>query len=303
MILDHLVKFFCFERLKMKILYRQNTSKERKNDNFAHHGISRCYFKHIKQARSGGIGTKKRHSHTGFEFHVMIGGRQCYEVSGTRTVLEDGYVLAIPRGVAHSLTDTSYPLEKYAFTFALDEEMYDVEKMSEGILFPIPERVLSNIYAATDLRVDDMLKEILIENIVFEAVCLLLDSIGITLVGSEKKHADADNTDERVELAIQFIKDNIESPPCVSEVASYCYISEKQLNRLFLNERDVSVSAYIRKLRLQRIEETLTATNLSLSQISERFGFPSEHGFNIFFKKYNGMAPGEYRKMTGKGKS
>lgn len=283
----------------MKILYRQNLSNEIKSDSFASYGITNCYFKSIKQPRSGVIGTKKRHSHTGFEFHIMMRGRQCYEVSGVPLTLEGGYILAIPKGVPHSLTDSVYPLEKFAFTFSLDAEIYDMENFSEGFLFPIPERIDSNIHAAVGLRADAPLKEILTENIVFETVCLLLDSIGICLKSSNPCITQSDHADERVELAIQFIKDNIDSPPSVGEVASYCYISEKQLTRLFLSECDVSVSAYIRKMRLERIEEMLSASNLSLSEISDRLGFPSEHGFNIFFKKYNGMAPGEYRKMIG----
>ena len=108
--------------------------------------------------------------------------------------------------------------------------------------------------------------------------------------------------DERVELAILFIKDNVETPLQVGEVASYCYISEKQLNRLFMADMEISVADYIRRVRMQKIEELLTETNISLSQISERFGFPTVHGFNVFFKKYNGMPPGEYRKMTKNGK-
>ena len=85
-------------------------------------------------------------------------------------------------------------------------------------------------------------------------------------------------------------------------MASYCYISEKQLNRLFMADMEISVADYIRRVRMQKIEELLTETNISLSQISERFGFPTVHGFNVFFKKYNGMPPGECRKMTKNGK-
>ncbi len=289
----------------MKILYRQSTNSDKEVSVLARHGVNNCYFKSIKQTSGEGIGTKKRHSHTGFEFHIMIDGKQCYETESGVFMLEGGNVFAVPKGVRHSLSSCDHPVKKYAFTFALDKGAFELEGLSKCVLFPISERVLSNIRTVETLDKDSDFKAVLIENIVFETVCLLLNELGVRSVSQvaceEDPYLNKDK-DERVELAIQFIKDNIESPLQVGEVASYCYISEKQLNRLFLKDTDTTVAAYIRRERMKRIEELLSTADLSLSEISERFNFPTEHGFNLFFKKNNGMPPGEYRKMTKNGK-
>lgn len=289
----------------MKILYRQSINGERKADILSFHGINNCFFKSIKLTACDGTHTKKRHSHNGFEFHIMLDGSQVYETDNGRFLLDGGKILAVPKRVPHALIFASYPMVKYALTFTLEDSLFDSESLNDCILFDVPERILSNICTTEELQKNDLLGSVFTENAVFESVCILLNEIGVSYkvaniptecVPKEK------TSDERVELAIQFIKDNVETPLQVGEVASYCYISEKQLNRLFLRETGATVAAYIRRERIKKIEELLTCTGMSLSEISEKFEFPSEHGFNIFFKKYNGMPPGEYRKMTKNGK-
>lgn len=289
----------------MRILYRQSTNCEKEEGLLSRYGINKCYFKSIKQSAGDGCDVKKRHSHTGFEFHIMIDGKQCYETDGGIFELDSGKIFAVPRGVPHSLLSCSHFFKKYAFTFLLSDEFFDSKSVSECILINAPERILSNIREVEALDKEMGLREVLIENIVFETVCLLLRELGIDVKIADygcQNLAESKKMDERVELAILFIKDNVETPLQVGEVASYCYISEKQLNRLFMADMEISVADYIRRVRMQKLEELLTETNISLSQISERYGFPTEHGFNVFFKKYNGMPPGEYRKMTKNGK-
>ena len=289
----------------MRILYRQSTNSEKKGDFLSSYGINNCYFKSIRQTVGDRNHIKKRHSHNGFELHIMLDGSQCYETDGGRFFLEGGNVLAVPKRLPHSLVSSCYPITKYAFTFTLDNSCFDAESITDCYLFNIPERVISNILAFEELKKDAAFGSVFAENAVFESICLLLKEMGISYRKADDSVAvDPERThlDERVELAVLFVRDNIENPLQVGEVASYCYISEKQLNRLFLQEMDISVAAYIRRERVKRIEELLTDSDLSLSAISERLGFPSEHGFNLFFKKNNGMPPGEYRKMTKNGK-
>ena len=288
----------------MRILYRQSSNEKRNSDMLAQYGISNCYFKSIKLSGKEGSGTKKRHSHAGYEFHIMLERKQIYATDKGEIALESGKILAFSKGASHALVANDHPTSKYAFTFMLDETFFCADEVSDCTFFELSERILSNIRAAESLQKDKTLKAIFIEYIVFETVCLLLEGVGAKRRGlnlPKEETRDESDRDERVELAIQFIKDNIESSIRVSEVASYCYISEKQLGRLFFQGIGQNIASYIRSERLRRIEELLSDTKLSLSEISDRFGFPSEHGFNVFFKKYNGMPPGEYRKMTTNG--
>ena len=293
----------------MKILYRQNSGNEEKCQKispFSAFGINNCYFKWIKQGLSDENHTKKQHSHTGYEFHIVVGGRQCYETSDGVFSVDSGYFLAVPKGKTHKLVSGEYPIEKYAVTFLLGEHSKNVFnglKSAKCKCLPIPESVLSNIRAMSGYSGDaSRSSEIFIENYVFEIAILLLRAIGVTEKSVTPPNFDEKTEDGRIELARQFILDNIELPLQVNEVAAYCYISEKQLTRLFSTFEKTSPAIYIRRERVKHIEELLQISEIPLGEISQRMGFPNESGFNIFFKKYNGMPPGEYRKMITNGK-
>ncbi len=293
----------------MKILFRQNQKNQESLKGlspFAACGIKNCYFKSIEQSSPDGSSTKKRHSHTGYEFHIIIDGKQHYETCDGDFSVGGGYFLAIPKGRAHRLVSAEYPIKKYAFTFSLeavDKCIFSCVEDEKCMCLPIPERLLSNIRAMEEYSADSSFSSsVFVENCVFESVILLLRAIGV----KEKSGAVTDiverSEDGRVELAKQYISDNIEMPLSVSEVAAYCYISEKHLTRLFYSSEGLSPASYMRRERIRHIEELLRLPGLSLCEISRCMGFPNESGFNAFFKKYNGMPPGEYRKMITNGK-
>jgi len=288
----------------MKILYRQTPKKQLKNQRiscFQDYGIQNCYLKSIEQSGHDGSSTKKRHSHTCYEFHIVLSGVQSYETADGSFSVNSGYFLAIPTGKAHRFISAEYPTEKYAVTFslgALAEDLFDGLDKVKCICKPIPERILSNIKAVSEQLTFATPSSVqIIEACVFETVILLLREIGVVEKGAISLDVTERSENERVELARQFISDNIETPLQVSEVAAYCHISDKQLTRLFYASERLAPAAYIRRERIRHIEELLRSPELTLYEISRRMGFPNESGFNAFFKKYNGMPPGEYRKM------
>ena len=293
----------------MRILFSQ---KGKKSDDYTEkslfndYGISNCYFKWISLNGSESKSTNKRHSHTGYEFHIVLSGSQRYETSNGDFLVESGQFLAIPKGKPHRLASVEYPIEKYAVTFSVDESAGGFRSGFKGVecqCLYIPERVISNIRAVSELaKFGSPLSARIIENCVFETAVLLLRELGVNEAASVSDEIAEKNVDGRVEIAKQFILDNVESPLQVGEVAAYCYISEKQLTRLFYSHLGKSPAEYIRLCRVRRIEELLRDPSVSLYEITERMGFPNESGFNAFFRKYNGMPPGEYRKMITSGK-
>lgn len=289
----------------MKILYRQTPRKGENCSGFGAleaFGIGNCYFKHILQESVDKSNTKKRHSHTGFEFHLMIRGSQTYESAEGVFCVGAGEFIMMPPGKAHKFLSAEYPVEKYAVTFSY-APAFEVKDIC--IKGKIPRRVIEAIGAVEEELARYLpFSETLIENCVLEiALCLLRECLGEG--GAEKRRAYVDGSvyDERVELARQFIDDNIEGPLQIGEVASYCYLSEKQLTRLFEIDMGMTVAAYIRQEKVRHIERLLADPSLTLLEISETMGFPNESGFNAFFKKYNGMPPGEYRKMITNGRA
>lgn len=294
----------------MKILYRQsphNSGEKSVNCQLFDCGISNCYLKHILQEYADKSNTKKRHSHTGFELHLMIKGSQTYESAEGRFCVREGEFLMIPPRKAHRFITAEYPVEKYAVTFSYapsQNARLDVELADKCCKGKLTGRITERIVAFEEELVKYLpTSRMLIENAVFEIAIYLMRECGNAAVLEKRREQLDAPIDERVELAKQFIIDNIKEPLQIGEVAAYCYLSEKQLTRLFKMSEDMTLAAYIRKEKVKYIEKLLSDKSMTLSEISETMGFPTESGFNAFFKKYNGMPPGEYRKMVTSGKT
>ncbi len=281
----------------MKILYRQNNDEFRSSP-FSLLGIYQCYFKEIEGNKDTKFVTKKEHSHTGYEIHIVAEGEQTYEIGGKLFDVGEGRFLLIPPNVRHRIVSGDGKMRKYSLSFSVSTEKENVllsynptpvcDKCPTGFF-----NVCSKISVESERNTG--LSRSLIENAVFEL------AVGVLrLCGFDEGGVACEVFDEnaRVELAKKYIKDNIELGLSVPDVAAYCYISEKQLTRLFFASEGASPGEYIRAQRILRIEELLRFENLSLKEISRIMNFNNEYYFNMFFKKYYGMPPGEFRKTV-----
>lgn len=284
----------------MRIYYRQPPQSDYK---FSIDKLSiwGCRFVHedIKDESDERNATKKFHSHTEFEIHLIIDGQKSYQTEdGSFTVRKNEFLL-IPPSKKHRMLQNAYPLKKCSLSFSVTAEG---ERPYNGnnptcVCKAIPNAVLENIETiVSHIRSSHSASPFLIASRVFESIVLLLQEANIVRTDS-MTDTTGETVDVRVDLAKQYIRDNICETLSVTDVASYCHIGAKQLTRLFLEYEKRPPAAFIRAERIRRIEQMLTDPSLTLKSISEQMNFPNEYCFNTFFRKHYGMSPGKYRKM------
>lgn len=273
----------------MKILYKQ--PKQDLQSSLRLFGVQNCYFKRLVFGQDHKNITKKPHHHTGFELHILTEGFQQYRVNGKNYTLESGKFLLIYPNVSHTVLVSAPQTQKYSITF---------DKQTEGsqacFLGAVTERIaddLDCILGEASLKKE--ISAVLIENSILEILVRIFRLAGM----GEKENRQKQDENAVVSLAKRYIDDNIETAPSVAEVSEYCYLSVKQLTRIFCKFEGVSPGEYIIKKRVEAIEKLLAEDSFSLKQISEIMNFNNEYYFNTFFKKHFGMPPGEYRKMLG----
>ena len=127
-----------------------------------------------------------------------------------------------------------------------------------------------------------------------ECIFIYLRLLGLREETAEPKDSASD---VRLQLAKQFVSENIELNLTVEDLAQYCHLSSKQLTRIFRQEEQITPLTYIKRQRLFYAKKLLANKTLSLREISEIMHFSSEYYFHSFFKKEEGMPPGTYRKM------
>ena len=109
----------------MKILYRQPQKDDK--DRAAHvpfecFGIEKCYLKQILSDHDGANCIKSYHFHTGYEFHLIVQGKQTYETAEGCYPVESGHFLMVPQNKKHKIVETAPHTCKYAITFAPNPE-------------------------------------------------------------------------------------------------------------------------------------------------------------------------------------
>lgn len=280
----------------MEILYRQPNDEY--STRFFDFGIERCYLKHLSYKTDRVSVTRKGHHHTGFEIHIIERGHQTYDIGDEIVSVREGEILVISPLATHIPISEDEATQKYAITFSVTESSH-LARACEGIndyfLTETPEAIRESIAAANGERRDSKpYSAAIIEGRVLECVLRILRLIGI----GESESRPVRDEDARLLLAKQYVRDNVLRPVTLSEVASYCCISEKQLTRIFKKSDDITVTEYIRKERCLHIERLLSERTLSLREISDMMNFSSEYYFNAVFKKHSGMSPGAYRKCV-----
>jgi len=258
---------------------------------FSEFNIRDCYLKHLYIDNDTSKITRKTHHHNGFEIHIIEKGHQTYETDNKIYDIHEGQFFLIPPFFKHRITNSAPGTEKYSITFNCPDFSY----ISECVSSDIPPRFFENVrFISDEYHNAKSSSERLIENSAFECTLMFLRLSGLREV-ENLRMPPAD--DLRLENVKAYISDNIENNITVTDIAAYCYISPKQITRIFIKHEGVTPAQFIAKERMLYIQKLLDENILSLKEISERMHFQNEYYFNVFVKKHLGMPPGTYRKM------
>jgi len=82
------------------------------------------------------------------------------------------------------------------------------------------------------------------------------------------------------------------------ELAKRMNINEDYMAKLFKQFVGVKPSVYIAETRHHLARQLLRESNLSIETIGAKVGYDDAHYFSRIFRKYEGMSPSEYRKLS-----
>lgn len=102
--------------------------------------------------------------------------------------------------------------------------------------------------------------------------------------------------DKSISAAVRFIRHHACDGINVQDVLKSVPLSRRVLESRFQKIIGRSPHAEIMRIRLDRVKQLLTETDLSLIQIAERTGFQHPEYLNVAFKKQTGTTPGTFRR-------
>lgn len=92
-----------------------------------------------------------------------------------------------------------------------------------------------------------------------------------------------------------YIYNHINERITINELAGYTELSPSYLSRLFKQNLGISVSDYIREKKIEKAENLLKYSDISLIEIANYLAFSSQSHFIQTFEKYVGLTPKKYR--------
>lgn len=102
---------------------------------------------------------------------------------------------------------------------------------------------------------------------------------------------------ECVEQVQQYLLEHLDTRVTQAELARRFHISLTSLKGAFKQVYGLPIDTYLRRCRVERAEQLLCETNLSILSIAQQVGYDSPSRFAAMFKRERGVTPRECRRM------
>lgn len=122
---------------------------------------------------------------------------------------------------------------------------------------------------------------------------LLVSEVNAILTGVESKLPP---TVSRVYALFNQVESQLHLPWSVKDMASRCFISEEQFNRITKRLYNMSPRARLIHLRMEKATVLLEYREWTVAMIALRLGYRDPYNFTHRFKKHFGCSPTTYRK-------
>ncbi len=104
--------------------------------------------------------------------------------------------------------------------------------------------------------------------------------------------------DDRIKMALNYIRKNTGSKILVEDLAENASLSLEHFIRIFKKEMGVTPNAYISKTKIERAMVMLASSDTPIKTLAFSLGYDDVSYFNRIFKKFLGMTPQQYRDST-----
>ena len=105
---------------------------------------------------------------------------------------------------------------------------------------------------------------------------------------------------EGIQNAIAYVEENLTEDLDVCDIAEKAYVSAFYFQKIFSVLCGFTIGEYIRKRRLTRAAEELSATDAKVIDVAVKYGYDSPDSFARAFTKFHGITPSAAIKLLDK---
>lgn len=108
----------------------------------------------------------------------------------------------------------------------------------------------------------------------------------------------SDANSKHISACKEYIYSHLKERITIEDLSDALGVSASYLSRLFKKETGDSVSAYIRRQKIEMAKNLLRYSDYSMIDIANRLSFSSQSHFIQQFREYAGMTPKKYRDLN-----
>lgn len=130
-----------------------------------------------------------------------------------------------------------------------------------------------------------------------------MEMLGTTLLSlAENERFSSGNTGHgRKALIEEFFRFNLSTPKLgLKNLADKLELSQSRTSHILQQEFNQSFSQLLNQVRIERVCQLLSSTEMTLAKIAQLCGFRNEYYLSRVFRRETGMPPGSYRNAVRK---
>ena len=241
--------------------------------------------------------------HTFYEIQYALDGNIVMRIDKNRHVrVEQSNFIVIPPDTFHQIADGDSVGARFIMAFSLEVKNPSLKHLPSDLSTLEPHRETMQMRSLLEIIISKKIHRAELERRLISTYleCLMLEFIEAVSrsAARDEVESEAMNLNEARVLKVQkFIADYNGIGIRPSDIAQKFNVSERHLNRIFVEVTGKTVREAINRQKLSKIEELITTTTLSFREISELCEFSNESAMNKFFKRYNNCGLGDFRNL------
>ncbi|MBQ8748100.1 MAG: helix-turn-helix transcriptional regulator [Clostridia bacterium] len=259
------------------------------------------------------------HSHKYIEIVYILSGSAEHETVNGRVTAQKGDLFIINPDVPHAFYGNKDSRESFcAYDLMFVPDFFDVNLINSGdfsslgssflfySMFPQEKAAGADLHFSNNSYNDfgELFNKIHLEyNRMEQGYVNIIRAYVIELIVKIFRRMDAKTEAQPImrkskiiDDALVYLRENYSMHMSVSDLASHMFLSRDYFSKLFRNTTGMTVTAFLKQLRINESCRLLLETDQSVLEIAQYCGFHDMKHFYTAFRSQTGKTPGEYRK-------
>lgn len=244
------------------------------------------------------------HFHNVYEIYYLIENEVIYFIEEKAYLVKPGMVVVIPPNSKHATLPVNNNIRKRYLIYLPEYFVEEFLKDDADLLNRISSKpfILDN----NDKIIEHFFKKIIEEfkkpngSIALQKALIGELLVTLNVYYTDKKESELSSETNNKEsgtigLITKYINEHYSEKITLETLSNEFFLHPSYISRIFKLKLDISFSAFLRNIRINKVMDYLKDTEYTITEIAQNTGFDSPTSLCRVFKKNVGMSPLRYR--------